>query len=366
MKVSFSFGGFFDFLYPFIVKYRGAKNGGIMKMNQRSFAWVFALQLLWGSFLVFSQEVEAQSTSTTYSHETISIEVNSANVAEIIKKNVIEQFVANNNNLSMEMINVEESKIFIETLDTMKVSTQKTNILVQLKPMNDHVALIQESISGSYIVDIVDTQAPDLVLYYDTLQVRLGTEFNPRKAIQSAMDNTQVDYTEDVVVVGLVDTTMLGNYVLTFSVQDKKMNTVTKSLFVQVKQYANAQGANSEGAAINEMLRQINEQRALYGLNPLALADESGQWAAAIRAQESIGDISHRRPDGSHYKTALSEQGVVWQHSPLEILTYAGGTVESSLNWWMNSSGHRSILLQPNYETIAIGKAGSMWAAILY
>ena len=75
------------------------------------------------------------------------------------------------------------------------------------------------------------------------------------------------------------------------------------------------------------MLNLINNARADAGLDPLSLGDENAQAAIGVRASEAAGYVSHKRPDGSHYKTAFDEYGVSYSH-PLEILTYAGSTVQ--------------------------------------
>ncbi len=336
-----------------------------MNILKRSFAVILTLQVLCGSLLVLSQEVEAEAASTTYSQQEILIEINSYDALETIKQVAIEDFITYHK-LSIYDFNLEESELIIDQLDVTKVSAQRINLLIHLKPINQEAPLLPKTISAVYNVSIIDTQSPELELFYDTLQIRRNSDFDPMSAVKSVTDNSKIDYFDNVYVTGEIDTSVLGSTTLTYHVMDDSKNETIKTLFVQTKDYSNALGGFSQGDDIQTMLALINETRARHGLNPLELADENGQIAGAIRAQESIGNITHRRPDGSHYKTALSEQGVSWQRSPLEILTYAGRSIQGSLNWWMNSPGHRSILLQPSYKIIAIGKSGSMWAAILY
>ncbi len=342
------------------------KYGGIMKLNKRTCTAFLIIQIMLVSFLGLTQEVEAKDASSTYSHAEISIEINSTDALRVIKTTAIEDFAKNNEDLSLDMINIDESEMFIDQLDITKVSAQRITLLIKLKPSTERVNLIHKTISTTYKILVVDTIAPELTLRYDTVQIRVNSEFDPMTAIKSVTDNSGIDYYDDILITNPVDSSTLGSYEVIYRVYDQDKNETSKTLFVQVAAYSNVQGGFSEGEGIDAMLTLINEARAQHGLEPLELADEAGQRAIAIRAQEAIGDISHRRPDGSHYKTALSDQGVVWERSPLEILTYAGNSVESSLNWWLNSSGHRAILLKPDYKIIAIGRAGSMWAAILY
>ncbi|MFV0480315.1 MAG: CAP domain-containing protein [Anaerorhabdus sp.] len=338
-----------------------------MKLNHRTFSAALILSLLAGSFLGTIQEVEAQEASDTLLQKEISIEVNSTDALAIIKQTVIEDFLATTDSLSIEDIDVENSEMLIDHVDLTTVSTQRISILIQLKSVGSlSTSFSQQTISASYNLNVVDTDSPELVLNYDTIQIQLGSTFDPQDAIKSVTDNSGIDYSSNVLITGTVDTSVLGSSTLTYRVSDKENNETVKTVFVQIKEYYSTGGGFSQSDEINEMLALINQTRASYGLDPLELADEAGQHAIAIRAQESIGNITHRRPDGSHYKTALTEQGVEWDNSPLEILTYAGHSIEGSLSWWMNSAGHRSILLEPDYKTIAIGQSGSMWAAILY
>lgn len=337
-----------------------------MKLKNLTFAVVLFITIASGSLPGFSLEVEAEEASSMYSHTEISIEVNSPDTLKQIKKQVIRDVIQTDAELSLDSIDLDGSEITFDQLDITKVSTQKVNLFINLKQKSDRTTLVQSTISRTYLINIVDTVAPELILTHDVVQIQFGREFDSTSYIKTVIDNSGIDYSNQVIINDTVDTSSPGDYVVSYRVYDDSKNESEQLLHVQVKYNINASGGVSSGEKITDMLALINEARASYNLSPLNLADEAGQRAIAIRAQESHGDVSHKRPDGSHYKTALTEQGVTWANSPLEILTYAGSTVEAKLNWWMGSAGHRSILLQPDYETIAIGYSGEMWAAILY
>ena len=76
--------------------------------------------------------------------------------------------------------------------------------------------------------------------------------------------------------------------------------------------------------------------------------------AAQVRAEECVGSFSHTRPDGSSYRTALSEQGVE--------KSYVGENVATGYpdarrvgEGWMKSEGHRANILNASCCRIGIG-----------
>lgn len=109
----------------------------------------------------------------------------------------------------------------------------------------------------------------------------------------------------------------------------------------------------AEHAFIKEVVNLVNIERAKEGLSPLTI-DTKVQSAAMVRAKECEQSFSHTRPNGSSFATALKEQNVsytrvgeniAWgQRSPKEVMTA-----------WMNSSGHRANIMNPNFTTIGVG-----------
>ncbi|MFV0379525.1 MAG: CAP domain-containing protein [Anaerorhabdus sp.] len=308
----------------------------------------------------FVQDVQAENIQ-----KEITIQVNNKEHFKIIKQRAISDYI-NENEISIDDIDIENSVMHVDALDVSSVSSRYINLLIDLKRNENQKVVAHQTISVSYLLNVVDTIKPELEMKYDTLQVEKNSVFNPMDAILNISDNSQVDLMDQVVVNGIVDTSQISNSTITFSVQDGSGNTIEKSVYVQVKDYKNYAGAFSKSDEIDEMLKLINNKRAQFNLSPLELADDNGQIAAAIRAQEARGNISHTRPDGSHYHSSLEEQGVSWNNYPLEILTYGNSTISKSLNWWLNSPMHRAIVLKDGYDTIAIGKSGTMWAAIVY
>ena len=110
----------------------------------------------------------------------------------------------------------------------------------------------------------------------------------------------------------------------------------------------------------------FNAIRQANGIAPFALADTAGLSAAAVRAQDASYYLSHSRPDGSSYITALDEAGVAYCHYPHEVLVAYGDLIETNLGWWMNSPGHSAKLMNPGMDIIAIGHYGGVWVGMIY
>lgn len=65
---------------------------------------------------------------------------------------------------------------------------------------------------------------------------------------------------------------------------------------------------------VNEVINAINEERKRSGISSLVV-DDSLMKAAQVRVSELPEKFSHKRPDGSSYKTALDEAGVAYKYS---------------------------------------------------
>lgn len=104
-----------------------------------------------------------------------------------------------------------------------------------------------------------------------------------------------------------------------------------------------------------QVLTLVNAQRAQAGLSPLRLDTRAAQ-AAQVRAEEIQTSFSHTRPDGSHFSTALKEAGVSYR-SCGENIAWGQKNPQQVMEGWMNSSGHRANILNPEYTAIGIGYA---------
>jgi len=110
---------------------------------------------------------------------------------------------------------------------------------------------------------------------------------------------------------------------------------------------------DSQHALIKEVVDLVNAERAKEGLAPLTI-DTKVQAAAQVRAKECEQSFSHTRPNGSSFATALKEQNVSYR-SAGENIAWGQRTPKQVMNAWMNSSGHRANIMNPNFTTIGVG-----------
>lgn len=112
------------------------------------------------------------------------------------------------------------------------------------------------------------------------------------------------------------------------------------------------------------LLGLINDERAARGLPALGV-EESLQFAARIRAQEALESLSHTRPDGSLYHTALDEAGFPyagkWHGENLAVILLEGSVMDDTVaaqalfDEWKSSPGHEQNMLGENFLQTGIG-----------
>ena len=109
-------------------------------------------------------------------------------------------------------------------------------------------------------------------------------------------------------------------------------------------------------AGVTEIYNLVNQERAKQGLNKLVLSEALNEIADQ-RAEEIVNDYSH---NGLH-AYAGDIRDIFGQ---VKISENIDGNFSASgaMNAWMNSSGHRANILNPNFSNIGIGayKTGSM------
>ena len=104
----------------------------------------------------------------------------------------------------------------------------------------------------------------------------------------------------------------------------------------------------------HDLLSQINSYRNNNGLNSLSL-DQNLSNACNIRVYETFTRTGHTRPDGTSFKTAISN--INNYGLTVELLTYGVFGASGSMDFWTNSSIHNRNLLKSSYTKIGIGSA---------
>ncbi|MGK7942754.1 MAG: CAP domain-containing protein [Crocosphaera sp.] len=106
------------------------------------------------------------------------------------------------------------------------------------------------------------------------------------------------------------------------------------------------------------LLELVNQERSKRGLQSLSLSQKLDQAADQYSNRMASGDFfSHTDPEnGSTVSTRVTEFGYQWKTVGENIA--AGQTsAEEVFNAWMNSSGHRANILNPNYTHMGLGYA---------
>lgn len=112
--------------------------------------------------------------------------------------------------------------------------------------------------------------------------------------------------------------------------------------------------ANSnEDAFAQQVLALVNKERTSRGLNSLELGDANLNAATAQRAREIAEVNSHTRPDGTSCFTVLGQYNVT--DEPVgENAAWGEVSPEEVVASWMNSTGHRDILLDASARKMSV------------
>lgn len=102
-----------------------------------------------------------------------------------------------------------------------------------------------------------------------------------------------------------------------------------------------------------EVVRIVNQKRSEAGVGPLSLSEDLC-CCAQTRADEITYDFSHFRPDGSECFSVLGQHGI-YPHSSAENIAAGSQDPASVVEQWMNSTSHRSNMLNPVYTSIGCG-----------
>lgn len=104
----------------------------------------------------------------------------------------------------------------------------------------------------------------------------------------------------------------------------------------------------------NEVAKMINEIRIENGINPVKTAPILMQMADD-RAKELTDFYSHNRPGGSKWYTILKDYNLGTDRYAGENIAAGYISPEEVIDGWMNSSGHRSTILNSNYDYVCVG-----------
>lgn len=121
--------------------------------------------------------------------------------------------------------------------------------------------------------------------------------------------------------------------------------------------------------SIKTMFALINAERTVAGLPEVYYCDDI-QPAADLRAAElnEYYDMQHNRPDGREAVTVFADLGITYTMAG-ENYTLGPPTAELAMEAFMNSEGHRALILNANAAGVALSVApndefGLSWVQI--
>lgn len=106
----------------------------------------------------------------------------------------------------------------------------------------------------------------------------------------------------------------------------------------------------------------VNKERYRNNLPPLGYTEQM-IILAEDRAFEAAQLFEHRRPDNSEWQTVLDNE--IWKYAG-ENLAMGQTSPEEVMSSWLNSSGHRSNILDADYTHIGVGYVpqGNYWSQL--
>ncbi len=103
----------------------------------------------------------------------------------------------------------------------------------------------------------------------------------------------------------------------------------------------------------DSVIRLVNEARVRAGVHPLEKREDVAALAQ-IRAEEISSRFSHIRPNGQFYETIFTEYGISYNLIN-ENIAAGFTTPESTVEAWLESSGHKRYMLSPLYNATGTG-----------
>ena len=108
-------------------------------------------------------------------------------------------------------------------------------------------------------------------------------------------------------------------------------------------------------------LAAVNAEREATGAPPLTWNDHLE--AAALGHTQDMADnnfLSHTGSDGSSMSQRIQDAGYDY-HACAENIAVGQTSIEQVMNAWMNSSGHRTNILNSSYEHLGAARVGNYW-----
>jgi uncharacterized protein YkwD len=115
-------------------------------------------------------------------------------------------------------------------------------------------------------------------------------------------------------------------------------------------------------AADPGMLGAINNTRRAHGLGEVATLDTLDAAAIWMAGDLARGTRSHTDSLGRDAGTRLRAFGYTGAIYG-EVAGWLAQDLATTLSWWLNSPPHRSVILDPRFTAVGIGRVDNCWVA---
>lgn len=106
-----------------------------------------------------------------------------------------------------------------------------------------------------------------------------------------------------------------------------------------------------------QILDLVNKERAKVGAKPLKFSEKLDRAADAHSQDQAANNkMSHSGSNGSRFDSRIKDEGFLFSRAAENVAAGQKDPLQV-MEGWMNSSGHRANILNPQLENIGIGSA---------
>lgn len=342
-----------------------------MTQKKKNLTWLASCVLTCATLLALATpahaaEVEEEENETL---PLISVSMTDADPLTTIKEQIIQKR-SDDGLLDLSTVDIEKSTVSVDHFETDIFGFMTANVSVCLASSDeDAITPIAISFTEPVLLKMVESETPELILKNDEITLTKGDKFEPLSYVGYVNDSS--DIYPVLSVESDVDTETPGYYTVTYTCVNTLGLSTIRTMDVHIvkpkpkfRTITLEEAKIADDGSIEAMYEAINAVRKANGLYPFEYGEDIMMKAVAIRAEEASSYVSHYRPDGRYYPSIFKDLNL--KVSALEILVMYGTTVQSNLNWWLNSPGHCAVIMDRHKTHIAIGHYGKLWCAEVY
>jgi uncharacterized YkwD family protein len=121
-------------------------------------------------------------------------------------------------------------------------------------------------------------------------------------------------------------------------------------------------GTTATSAYANQVVTIVNQERAKAGLSPLKMSNATLTKMALDKAKDMYnnGYFDHNSPTYGSPFDMMKKYGISYRYAG-ENIAKGQRAPQEVMTAWMNSSGHRANILNPNFTTIGVAYYNGVW-----